>query len=256
MTKFYQLITRYNSNPMMTPMVHGLSITYEFYVKTMSPEERDYEDYDMYHGKLDPHLDPMPPETNILYRTGPYVPASLMMSFGGFFLYCREQMKSKIKRDFPYISFRRLPVGRIVNLSWQDWEPGDNPDERDEPEDYIYYGVHDEKLAAEMGDFYQLHFPVGAWIKTLEILPRYWDLVPEPNDSFSCKHRSAIDSLSWNGYDFFYGGRRDSSNTSISNELIYVSENGKQWIEDNQLADFFAFEELLDLSQWQQYAKG
>ena len=93
-------------------------------------------------------------------------------------------------------------------------------------------------------------------MKKLEILPQYRDLVPGPEGSFSSTYRYAVDSSSWNGYDFFYGGRRDSSNTSISNELIYVSEKGKQWIEDNQLADFFAFEELLDLSQWQQYAKG
>ncbi len=251
MTKFYELIPCYNPDPMMTPLVHGWSIKYKEYISSLNPEEPEDA---VFHSEFDPDLEPMDLNDFILYRTGPFVPAITMPMGSWPFLACQDSMKHKIEQKFPFISFNQLPIGRIVNLLWQDWEPGDNPEVYDEPENYILCGVHDEKLAAEMGIFYRLSFQVGANVKLIEILPQYLNMLPKSDDIFQSSYYKAIDPSSWNGNDFFYGGMYD--NPFMRNRTIFVSENGKQWMEDNQLIDFYSFEELLDLNQWQQYAKG
>jgi hypothetical protein len=92
-----------------------------------------------------------------LERTGPFVPKVTFPGIGDVIL--TDAMKSALDRAMPGLEYRPVVSARIVRLDWTSWPVAEEPlryPKSGEPEDYILAAQHDEALAKEMGQFWEL----------------------------------------------------------------------------------------------------
>lgn len=99
-----------------------------------------------------------------LERTGPFIPPIIESGIGAYVVTdaCRRQLEQSGLTGF---SFKPVHKKKIVELRWDKWDitrhdPQEYPPEVDgyggEPEDYILENPHNENIAREMGDVWEL----------------------------------------------------------------------------------------------------
>lgn len=129
-----------------------------------------------------------------LERTGPYMPAVTFPGLGTVLL--TAEARSLLEAGgFPGVSYLSVVKKRIVELHWEKWnleasEPTEYP-ESGEPENYVLARPHDERIAAGLGDVWELIVPQVDATVGLEL------------DKRGRPTRYHVDVPLWNGSDLF-----------------------------------------------------
>ena len=148
-----------------------------------------------------------------LERTGPFVPPlSLLVAVPDVVIVITATFKTQLEAsNLSGLAFQPVIKRRIVHSGWETWdrtakEPLEYP-QTGEPEDYILQQSHDPKVAAQIGELWELALGEHA------VLEPYMGL------------------RDWDGTDWFrvsgIGG-------------VYVSERAKTWLEQ-MVPDWVSF---------------
>jgi hypothetical protein len=157
-----------------------------------------------------------------LHRSGTFVPP---MTFPGIGVTVVTDAFRRRLESAPFgnLGFRPVVKAHIVQLEWRDWDPdGDPADMPDsgEPEDLLSERPHDPALAREIGDLWEVVFPVGAVV----------DRILGPGGAAT---GIVVRAESWTGADFFRA-------EGVLHQ--FVSERAQDWLGD-ELQDWVAFRE-------------
>ncbi|MGQ0542767.1 MAG: hypothetical protein ACT4O9_13075 [Blastocatellia bacterium] len=159
-----------------------------------------------------------------LERTGNFVPPISFPGLPGIVVTGAFRSRFE-KTGFRGIAFKPVRKHRIVDLDWLAWDPSsDEPAQypsSGEPEDYILTAKHDESLASELPDLWELVISKTAHVLRIE----------DPNAEYGV--RLSLLRETWNGDDFF----------SVPEVLYeFVTESAKDWLEKEE-GDFVSFKE-------------
>ncbi len=149
-----------------------------------------------------------------LERTGPFVPPIVLAGVGDVVVV--DAFKHTLEASgLTGISFRPVIKKRIVRLDWETWditaaEPQEYPD-TGEPEDYILLKPHDQDLAMQIGNLWEI--VLGEHARTERVRHELGT-----GDEMIYLIRS-----SWDGTDWFRA-------EGVS--VVYISDKAKHWLEE------------------------
>jgi len=129
-----------------------------------------------------------------LERTGPYMPP---VTFSAGSVLLRAEARQLLEAGGFYgVSFRQVLKKRIVELHWEGWnlsapEPAEYPEDG-EPEGYVLARPHDQRIADNIGDVWEL------------VVPRLDASVGvEPDKRWGRPTRFHIETALWDGSEVF-----------------------------------------------------
>ncbi len=154
----------------------------------------------------------------VLDRTGPFIPPITFPTYGQAVVVSSE-FKASLASAFPYLSFRVVEKGRIVDLPWHDWdrqlpEPPYYPP-GGEPENYLE-GPPSVSAANELGTLWEVELPVG-------IDAKYHSTLAIQSRSF--EGGVLVRRNSWLGFGFMAAVINPTFRRPI------VSSSGRDWLE-------------------------